>query len=127
MCSVSAANATQMALIHSRIDELRERFLLQRGGMPVAEPLGRCERGNQRLGYDQVTDAERGKDRARERSDVDDASLGVQSLQGFQWLLLVAKFPVVVVLNDYRVFAPGPVEERHAASECKNRAGRKLV
>src|SRR5580704_16970092 len=116
-----------MALVHSGRDELRERFLFQRGGVAIAEPLRRCECRYERFGRDQVADAERRKNRTRKRSEVDDASFGIQALQRFKRLSLVAEFAIVIVLHHDRVFASGPIEQREAPSERKNRAGGKLV
>jgi hypothetical protein len=42
-CCVSTPKATQMALIHSANDELRESLLLKSGGVLIAKPLGRRE------------------------------------------------------------------------------------
>src|SRR5260370_5669443 len=95
--------------------------------MPITEPFARCERGNQRLGSDQVTDAKRGKDRPREGPDVDDASFGLQALQGLQRVSFVTELAIIVVLNYHRVLAPIPFEERLTPGERKNRAGWKLV
>src|SRR5580700_8189274 len=114
MRCVSAADAAQMALVHSGRDELRERFLFQRGGVAIAEPLRRCECRYERFGRDQVADAERRKNCTRKRSEVDDASFGIQALQRFERLSLVAEFAIVIVLHHDRVFASGPIEQREA-------------
>src|ERR1700677_800995 len=40
-CSVSVSQTTQVALVHSGRDELREGLLLERGGVQIVEPFGR--------------------------------------------------------------------------------------
>jgi hypothetical protein len=90
-----------MALVGSARDELREGLLLERGRVLIVEPFGRNESGRQRLWDDQVTHAKRRKHGARECSHVDDASFGVQTLLRFERLAFVAKFAVVVILNDH--------------------------
>ena len=110
-CSVPAANTTQVTLVQAARYELRQGFLLQCRGVPIAQPFGRCEHRDQRLRHDEVADAERGEDSARERTDVDDAPFGIEALQGLQRLIFVAVFAVIVVLHDQTVLASGPVDQ----------------
>ena len=46
MRGVAAADVAQMAFVHSGCYELGEGFLFERGGVAIAEPLGRGERGD---------------------------------------------------------------------------------
>ena len=116
-----------MAFIHSGTYKLRKSLLLKSGGVQIVEPFGRPERSSQRLGYDQVTDAKSRKHGTGKCPDVDDASFGIQALQGLQRPSFVVKLSVVVILDDHCVLAAGPCEKRKAPGERKNRAGWKLV
>src|SRR5580700_822708 len=116
-----------MAFVGSRSDELRESLLFESGGVLIVEPLGRRERRGERLGNNQVTHTKRRKHRSRKCSHVDDSPFGIQALQRLERLAFVAKFSVVVVLNDHGILPPRPFEKRQPPREWKNRASRKLV
>src|SRR5204863_9654431 len=107
---VFAAGATQVAVVSAAAYKFGKRLLVQCGGVPVTEPLGGGESRHQRLGYHQIPDAERRKNRARESAYIDDSPLGIEPLQGFHGLAFVAELPVVVVLDYHRVSALGPFE-----------------
>jgi hypothetical protein len=54
---VSATQPPKVTLVHSHGDEFSESLLLQGRGMQIAEPLCRCERGNERTRRYKVADA----------------------------------------------------------------------
>jgi len=124
---IFAAKATQVAFVKAPGDEIGESFLFEVRGLPVAEPLGGKKSAHQALGRDDVADAKRGKDGAREGTDVDDAAFLVESLEGFERLAVVAKLAVVVVFDNDGVATLGPIEKSQAPGERQYHAGGELV
>src|ERR1700733_606006 len=104
-----------MALVHAGLDELGERELLERGGVQVAKPLGRGEGGGERLGHDEIADAQGGEDGAREGPEIGNSAFGVEALKGFEWAAFVVEFAIVVVFDDDGVFAASPFKQSEAA------------
>src|SRR5258705_4716291 len=107
--------------------ELRAGYLLRRRGVLLAEPLGRRERGEQGSWHDEVADAQRREDGAREGADVDDAPLGVEPLKRLERPPHVAELAVVVVLDDDGVLASRPREQRLTPREGENGARGELM
>ncbi len=95
--------------------------------MAIAKPLG-CGKGrNKRLGRDEVSDANRREDGAREGPDVEDTPLGIEALQRFQWLAFIAEFTIVIIFDNDGIFAPGPREQLEPAAECEDGPCRELM
>jgi hypothetical protein len=76
------------------------------------------------FGHNHVSNSQRGKDGARKRPDIDDASIWIQAVQRLHWLLFVSKLTVIVVLDNDGVAPLRPGKELQAAFKCKNDTGR---
>jgi hypothetical protein len=126
-CCGSATEPTEMTFIHSGVDEFRKSFLFESRGVQVVQPLGCCEGTDQRLGHNQVADAESRKHSAGECSEIDDASFRVEALQGLERAAFIMELTVMVVFDNNCVLASGPIQERNAPRERQNGTGWKLV
>ena len=91
------------------------------------ELAGVAQRVPQRRRGDQETQAQHGKQRLRERPDVGHAAAAVQALQRLQRPVGEPELAVVVVLDDDRVRALGPRQQRRAPGQGHRRAERELV
>ena len=86
---------------------------------------GRPARGRRRTllatctscGHYHVAEPQGGEEHFAEGADINDASAGVEPLQGGERASGIAEFAVVVVLGDPRAAPPGPRQQRHAARQ----------
>ena len=104
---VESAKPPQVSFVLASGDELREGALFKAGGMPVAQPFGGGESGNERRRHDQIAQPQRGENGAREGADIDHPAGAIEALQGFQRLALIAELAIVIVLDDDRVDVVG--------------------
>src|SRR6202041_674508 len=124
MRRVPAPNPPQMPLIHSCRYKFRQRFLLQRCRVPVAQPLRSSKRRHQRLRRDQIPNPQCRKNRSRKRPHINHAPFAVQTLQRLQRLPLITNLAIVITLHHDRIFPPPPIQQRHPPRQRQNRASR---
>jgi hypothetical protein len=77
----------------------------------VGEELHRGDRRDDRLRYDDIAKAQRGKEHLRERADVHDAAGAIETLHRFDRAPFIAELAVVVVFHDECVCVFCPAQE----------------
>ncbi len=96
--------------------------------VPVAELLRRARNAaRSEAGAIRKPRREHGQHRFGEGPDVQHAAVAVQALQRIQWPAGEPELAVVVVLDDHRVPASGPVQDRRPPGQRHRRAERELV
>src|SRR5579872_4011 len=109
--SVSPTQSTEMALIGSVVDKLSEGLLFKSGRVDICQPLCRHEGWQYGRRYNKITNAQGRKDCARESPDINCAAVVVESLKRFKMPIIVAKFSVVIILDNNRVATASPIEQ----------------
>ncbi|VVJ18543.1 Uncharacterised protein [Amycolatopsis camponoti] len=109
------------------VDEPGQRRLGRDVAVPVRQLARVPQRVLQRWRCDEEPQAQHGKKRLRERPDIRHAPAAVQALQRLQGPVGEPELAVVVVLDDDRVRARGPRQQRRAAGQGHRRPERELV
>ena len=76
---------------------------------------------------DDEAKAEGREDRFGEGPDVDDASVGIESMEAWEWTRPIAELAVVIVFDDPRAGVACPLQQRQTADEGHRYTERKLV
>jgi hypothetical protein len=124
---IGAAGAMEMAGHGAFVEQAGEGALGQRFAVPIDQLSDGAETWRQRARGHEETEAERGRERLRERADVDDPAVVVEEVQRFERSAGEPELAVVVVLDDGGVVGAGPGEQRPAAGQGHDRAERELV
>src|SRR5688572_30546194 len=97
------------------VDELRQHGLDGGRGVPISQKL-RLVNGLSKRGWgDDESQAQRGQQRLRERTDVYDSPRRIEHPERFDRTPSEAKLAVVIVLDDRGIVAVGPGQERQSA------------
>lgn len=115
--------AGEVALRH----KVRGHDLIQPRRLPVGELAGRGEGVHEVRREDGVAEPKRREEHLAESADVDNPTLRVQPLQGFEGPAGVAVLRVVVVLQDPCKRAPRPTQKLQPPGEAHRDPKRVLV
>ena len=126
LARVDAAHPPQVAVVAARLDQPRERELVQGGRAAVGEVLLVRDRVDQRGRADEPAEPQAGRERLADRADHHHA-IGREPLQRADRLAVVAELGVVVVLDEDAVALARPGDRVAAAGRGEDDAGRGLV
>src|SRR5262245_49884656 len=101
--AIGAAHLANVARKGALVDELSQRDLRNRRGMPVGDELCLARRLAQRRRHDHERQPETRQQRLRERSDIDNATGRIEGLKRLERTSAEAKLAIIVVLDDNRV------------------------
>src|SRR5262249_52993828 len=116
-----------MAIVMAAADEVREDDLIECRRMDVRRAPHVVHSRDQVERDDEESKTQRRKERLAEAADVDDAAVGVETVEAGNGTRPVPELAVVVVFDDPRAGLARPVQQREPPAEAHMDAGRKLV
>src|ERR1700737_177120 len=109
--AIRRSHPPQMARVVSTADEVGERHLFEERRMQIGSLTSGQELVVKIGGHDHETETQCGKNRLRERADVDHATVRIETVQAWKWARAVAEFAIVIVLDDPCARAASPLQE----------------
>src|SRR5215475_854199 len=88
--------------------EIGNHALLQRCMTQMSQAIEACEPGNLRFRCDEISEAQTRIQDLAEGADIQNPLVAIETLQRRQWASDVAKFAVVIVLDDPGAAGAGP-------------------
>ncbi|PSQ68220.1 MAG: hypothetical protein BRD26_08840, partial [Bacteroidetes bacterium QH_1_64_81] len=124
---IERAHPSQVAFEVAFFEEVGHDHLGGEGRASFQQGLGGGKRLDQRLGHHEVAEAESGEQHLAKGADVDDPARVVEPLEGGDGTPFVAVLAVVVVLQNPRLRAFGPVQQRQSPGQAHRHAEGILV
>ena len=112
---IDRAHTSNVAREMTFADEL-SRYCLSNIGWTDIHRLPHCGEALDQIGRDdKISESQRWKHHFAEAADVDHTTICIQALQGSDWHGVVAIFAVVIVFDNPRAGASGPLEQLQPA------------
>ena len=124
--AIDEPRSPDVAVVGAGDDELGERELVDRAGVPVRQGLGRADLVDQPPREHKPTQPQARRECLARGPGIDDLFWG-QALQRPEWMAVVAELAVVVVLDDQAAGVERPLDNLCSPSRRERHSERELV